>query len=130
MQLQKVIDLLYDWSLKNLMNFHPKKCKVLSLKNRPSPLAMLPFVSINYSLSSNIIAYTEIERDLGVYISERFSFNDHCEKLIIKTIQQFGILRRNCHFVDDSRRRRVLYLTLVRSYFEHCSQIWRPSSRQ
>ena len=24
------------------------------------------------------------------------------------------------------RRRRVLYLTLVRSQFEHCSQIWRP----
>ena len=26
----------------------------------------------------------------------------------------------------DVRRRRVLYLTLVRSQFEHCSPIWRP----
>ena len=104
------------------MSFNPKKCK-----NKYSPLAMLPFVSINYSLGSNIISYTHIERYLGVYIKESLSYNDHCEKLITKTKQLFGILRRSCHFVNDYRRRRVLYLTLIRSHFEHGSQIWRPT---
>ena len=37
--------------------------------------------------------------------------------------------RRNCYFVQDSNRRRVLYLTLVRSLFEHCSVIWRPVTK-
>ena len=128
-KLQKDIDVLHDWSFRNLMKFHPKKCKLLSIKNKLSPLAMLPFVSIYYSLGSNFISYVDIERDLGVYVSESFSFNDHCEKLITKTKQQFGILRRTCHFVNDSRRRRVLYLTLIRSHFEHCSQIWRPTGK-
>ena len=37
-------------------------------------------------------------------------------------------MRRTCHFVQDIKRRRTLYLTLVRSQFEHCSPIWRPSN--
>ena len=39
------------------------------------------------------------------------------------------MLRRTCHFVQDTKRRRALYLTLVRSQFEHCSQVWRPSGK-
>ena len=54
---------------------------------------MLPFVPINYSIGSNIISYADIERDLGVYIKESFSFNDHCENLITKSKKQFGIFR-------------------------------------
>ncbi len=46
-----------------------------------------------------------------------------------KASQQLGLVRRTCHFVKDVRRRRVLYLTLVRSQFEHCSPIWRPNGR-
>ena len=37
-------------------------------------------------------------------------------------------MKRTCHFVQDIRRRRTLYLALVRSQFEHCSPIWRPSN--
>ena len=32
--LQKDIDYLYDWALRNKMNFHPSKCKVLSVTGR------------------------------------------------------------------------------------------------
>ena len=45
-------------------------------------------------LGNKFISYYTVERDLGVYISENFSFNDHCEKSMRKTKQQFGILRR------------------------------------
>ena len=38
------INILYFWSL-NKMKFHPDKCKVVTIKHRPSPLAMLPFVA-------------------------------------------------------------------------------------
>ena len=43
--------------------------------------------------------------------------------------QKLGLTRRTCHFVHDQVRRRVLYLTLVRSQFEHCSVIWRPQTK-
>ena len=38
------------------------------------------------------------------------------------------MLRRTCNFINDVKRRRILYLTLVRSQFEHCSQIWHPKN--
>lgn len=34
-----------------------------------------------------------------------------------------------CYFVNDEKRKRALYLALVRSQFEHCSPIWRPVSK-
>ena len=34
--------------------------------------------------------------------------------------------KRTCHFVFDRGKKRMLYLTLVRSNFEHCSTIWCP----
>ena len=37
-----------------------------------------------------------------------------------------GITKRICHFITDANKRRSLYLSLVRSQFEHCSIIWGP----
>ena len=36
--LQDDISYLNSWELKNKMNFHPQKCKVLSISHRPPPL--------------------------------------------------------------------------------------------
>ena len=35
----------YSGSINNKMMFHPDKCKVVTIKHKPSPLAMLPFVA-------------------------------------------------------------------------------------
>ena len=48
--------------------------------------------------------------------------------MLTKANQKFGVLKRTCHFVTHSNRRRVLYLALVRSQFEHCLPVWRPCS--
>ena len=37
-----------------------------------------------------------------------------------------GMAKRTCHFAYDRGKKRSLYLALVRSYFEHCSCVWRP----
>ena len=78
------------------MIFHHNKCKLLSINNKNSPLAIMPFFSINYSLGSNIISYADIKRDLGMCINESFSYNDHCESLITKSKQQVGIYINLC----------------------------------
>ena len=110
------------------MNFHPSKCKVVSVHNRPSPLDMLPNVRFCYHLGDVLLEYADNEKDLGVIINPSLSFNEQQDALITKANQQFGLVKRTCHFVKDIRRRRTLYLTLVRSQFEHCSPIWRTSN--
>ena len=110
------------------MKFHPDKCKVVTIKHRPSPLAMLPFVAYHYHLGENLLSYADSEKDLGVLVNKSFYFNEQCKILLTKANQKFGILKRTCHFVTCKNRRRVLYLALVRSQFEHCSPVWRPGS--
>ena len=39
------------------------------------------------------------------------------------------MLKRNCDFVKNAQKRRVLYLTQVRSQFEHCPVVWQPHSK-
>ena len=126
--LQKDIDYLHQWSINNMMNFHPKKCKVVSINHNPSPLSMLPFSAFHYKLGENLLEYADNEKDLGVDITSNFSYNGHCDKIISRANQKLGMLRRTCNFVNDVKRRRILYLTLVRSQFEHCSQIWHPNN--
>ena len=132
--LQKDIDNLNDWAIKNKMKFHPRKCKVVSLCRRESPLNIrsplgiftFPFSRFQYTIGSDLLEYADSEKDLGILISPSLDFNGHIDAVISKAKQQFGLLRRTCHFVNDRKKRRALYLTLVRSQFEHCSPIWRP----
>ena len=109
------------------MNFNIKKCKVVSIKHRPSPLTMLPFVAFHYYLGEHILEYANSEKDLGVLINNDFNFNDHQEKLLTRANQKFGMLKRTCYFINNIMKGRILYLSLVRSQFEHCSPIWRPN---
>ena len=125
-QLQKDINNLHMWSINNKMIFHPDKCKVVTIKHKPSPLAMLPFVAHHFHFVENLLSYADSERDLGVHVNKSFNFIDNCDKLLTKANQQLGILKRTCHFVTNKNRRRVLYLALVRSQFDHWSPIWRP----
>ena len=69
------------------------------------------------------------ERDLGVDMTRNFTFNDQCNRILNKASQQMGLTKRTCSFVNDVKRRRALYLALVRSQFEHCSTIWRPTCK-
>ena len=127
--LQKDIEYLNNWALANKMNFHPQKCKVVSVAHSPPPLlGILPNIQYFYSLGDSPLDYVDSEKDLGVHINTTLNFNDQCNKLLSKANQRFGLTRRTCHFVNDVKRRRALYLALIRSQFEHCSPIWRPNS--
>ena len=88
-QLQNDINNLHMWLINNnnKMMFHPDKCKVVTLKHKPSPLPMLPFVAYHYQLAENLLSYAD--RDLGVHVNKSFNFNEHCEKLLTKANQQF-----------------------------------------
>ena len=128
---QKDIDYLLDWAMRNKMKFHPSKCKVLSVSNpnsRSPFIGILPCIQYFYSMGGAVLDHTESEKDLGIHINSGLNFNEQAHFLYGKANQKLGMLKRNCYFVTDTNRRRVLYLTLVRSIFEHCPIVWRPKS--
>lgn len=126
--LQSDIDYLNDWAHRNKMKFHPKKCKVLSLGNRPSPLSVLPMTTFHYLIGGELLEFALSEKDLGVHINQKLNFDENCNILLTKANQKFGLMKRTCHFVHDLKRKRCLYLSLVRSLFEHCSPVWHPNN--
>ena len=115
------------------MKFHLNKCKVLFVTGRMteplSLISVLPFYNFVYSLGGTLLDYVHCEKDLGAMVTSSLDWKEQCSKVLSKANPKLGISRRNCHFVIDSNRRRVLYLTLVRSQFEHCSIILRPVTK-
>ena len=61
-------------------------------------------------------------------MNKTFNFTAHSDKLYSTANQRFGLLKRTSHFVNNHQMRRALYLTIVRSIFENCPYIWKPSS--
>ena len=127
--LQNDIDNLIDWSVRNKMKFHPSKTKVLMVsKFKPPLIDILPCIQYYYKMGTNLLDYVSAQKDLGILMNNTLNFTEHANSLYNTANQKLGILKRTCHFVKDENKRRVLYLTLVRSIFEHCPIVWRPSN--
>ena len=64
--------------------------------------------------------------DLGIHINKKLNWATHHDILLSKATNIFNLVRRTCHFVKNTHKKRTLYLTLVRSLFEHGSNVWNP----
>ncbi len=124
--LQNDINNLFDWSVRNKMVFHPKKCKAVSVTLQRNILDNLPFNIFNYEINGTFIEYEKSQKDIGVIINTSLTWGPHYDMLIAQASSKLGILRRTCHFTADIRQKRSFYLAIVRSLFEHCSTIWSP----
>lgn len=130
--LQRDIDVLHKWSILNKMKFHPQKCKVLtvesSYRSEYSIWNILPFTVFVYYMNGNELEFAQNEKDLGVVVNGRLSWDEHLLALLLKVSSRLGLMKRTLHFVNDIKQKRVFYLVLVRSLFEHCCEIWRPTT--
>ena len=79
-------------------------------------------------MGNNLLDYEVLEKDLVITTNRILNFTEHAIFLDNKANQCFGLLKRTCHFIHNKARRKVLYLSMVRSIFEHCPTVWRPST--
>ena len=57
------------------MRFNIKKCKVLSINHFNKNLfSQLPFFLIPYHINDTLLDYANEEKDLGIIITNKFSF--------------------------------------------------------
>ena len=124
--LQSDINKLYAWSIDNKMTFHPSKCKVLSVTMQKNILDNLPFNIFWYQLNETLIECVNSHTDLGVILTPKLVFTEHCNSLLSKASSKLGLLIRTCHFTTNKLQKRAFYLAVIRSLFEHCSIIWYP----
>ncbi|MCP4460429.1 MAG: reverse transcriptase family protein, partial [Cytophagales bacterium] len=80
--LQNDINNLYDWSVRNKMVFHPKKCKAVSITLQRNVLDNLPFNIFIYESNGTLIDYEKSQKDLGVVINPNLTWGPHYVMLL------------------------------------------------
>ena len=120
-QLQNDLNKLVEWSVEWQMLFNYDKCHILHLGAK-NPRC-------NYTLNGNDLTSVEVEKDLGVHITDTCSPSQHVNYVASKANQTLGQLLR----VFTYRDRRVfvdLYKKYVRPNLEYCVQAWSPWLKQ
>ena len=120
MSLQKDLDILGEWSIRNKMPFNVGKCKVMHVgKNE----------NFEYRLLGQKIQNTIEEKDLGVFFSNTFKPGLNCDKASKSANKIVGMIRRNIAN-RSSEGMLILYKTLVRPVLDYCIPVWRPYAKK
>ena len=131
--LQNDINSLLNWAHINKMNFHPDKCKVLSISNNSTEKSdwnMFPFQEFIYKLGDYDLDFCTQEKDLGTIVKNDLTWEANTNALCSKASSRLGLLKRTLYFIKDNKQKRVFYFALVRSLFEHNSIVCRPTAAQ
>ena len=123
--LQKTVDKLVQWSDKWSLSLNSNKCKVLHLAK--SENAYKHKYSMPGADGPVILQETEYEKDLGVYVDSKLTFETHVNKSVQSANKITGIIKRNFKYMGEDIFLN-LYKTLVRPYLEYSSVVWDPAT--
>ena len=72
------------------MNFNSKKCKSIALTKKKN------IVDSTYTLTGCKIMSVTTEKDLGVHVFNKLSWNNHIGVITSKANKMLGMLKRTC----------------------------------
>ena len=119
--LQTNIENLHAWTLDWQIKFNNDKCKVLHIgKNNPI---------ISYTMDGIRLDVTEAEKDLGVVVDNKLSFDQHIHDIVKKGNKITGMIS---HYITNKTKQIMipLYKTLVRPILEYGNVVWAPRLRK
>ena len=119
-QLQKDIDQMSAWSHKWLLKFHPQKCNMMHIGKVNSENKLF-----EYEMEGHRLSYTKCEKDLGIFIDDKLSFDKHINYSINKANRVMGIVRKTFEYMDEEIFLQ-LYKGLIRPHLEYASSVWSP----
>jgi ribonuclease P/MRP protein subunit RPP40 len=115
--LQNDIETLVDWSNEWLIKFNESKCKVMHIgKNNEK---------FKYQMNNSILSETELEKDLGIFISNDLEWSQHVNTAVGKANRQLGLIKSSFQNLNEFTIK-LLYKSLVRPHLEYGAAIWSP----
>ena len=124
--MQSNLDQLYDWTCYSMLKFHPGKCKVMRLT---PPRTAGPSVNPFYSMDDLRLEIVDKEKDLGIIIDEKLTFEDHINSKVNKANSLTGMIRRTFSYFDETIFKQ-LFVSLVRPHLEYGAPIWNPHTKK
>ena len=122
--LQRDINSLQEWSVKWELSFNVQKCSVMRFTRKKNVMPA------DYHLANEEIKCVNIQKDLGIFISDDLKWSNQIAHVVAKANRMLGFLRRHCRQLTNIHCRRLLYLTLVRSHLSYGSEIGHPKDHR
>ena len=123
MLLQTDIDNISRWSEGSLLKFHPEKTAAMRI-TRSSDLE-----PPQYTMNNKPLALSDEEKDLGVIIDSKLTFEKHIQAKINKANQIMGLIRRTIEYLNKENFK-LLFTALVRPHLEYANAVWSPSLKK
>lgn len=120
---QSDINTIHDWFCCNHLTANASKTKVMVISTKKDP-----FPNLNLLLNNQPIERVSSAKFLGIWITDRLSWNLHIENICSKARKTIGFLHRSFQSAPISTRR-TLYLALVRPILEYGSTTWHPLNK-
>ena len=84
-------------------------------------------ISFEYEIDGTRLEVVKQMKDLGVHFTYNLNFSLHISKIVTKSYQMLGFMKRVTRGFNDKRTFNSLYNSLIRSRLDYCSQVWSPS---
>ena len=118
--LQNDIDRMVEWSNTWMLKFHPDKCKVMKLGSKINKDQM-----VNYKMGAQDLDFSDMEKDLGVHIDNKLSFESHINTVVNKANRTMAIVRKTYDYMDATTFG-LIFKGLVRPILEYAAPVWSP----
>lgn len=119
--LQDDLDRLTNWCHANDMTINTKKCYHITFTRKKQP------ITSTYKIESEELQKVKVVKDLGVWLDSELNFIEHIDKIVSKSAQMLGFLKRNSKQFRFTDTRILLFNTLVRSNLEYACSVWNPT---
>jgi hypothetical protein len=119
LELQRRLDLFFEWCTVNDMILNVNKCYQISFSRSNSPLRSQYFIG-----GFPIASVSEI-RDLGVVFDPKLTFYSHIDQVVSRGFRMLGFVMRAASDLSVEATK-ILYCALVRSILEFASTVWSP----
>ena len=126
--LQEDLNALQEWSKTWLMPFHPQKCKCMKIHGYRQTRETEYFMQQGGE-EETVIEKTNQEKDLGVLIDGRLTFEDHIQDKVNKANRIMGMIRRSFEYLDIPTFR-TLFKAIVRPHLEYAQSVWAPHRKK
>jgi hypothetical protein len=117
--LQEDLNAMEQWSKTWLLEFHPDKLKLIHMNIKHEE------VESDYKVGEYTVKGVQKEKDLGVIVDKRLSFEQHITYIVKKANSTMAMIRRAFKFLDRDMFR-LLFKGMVRNGLEYGGPVWSP----
>ena len=121
-ELQEDINIIFQWSVENLLTFNAAKCKCMLLSKKRTTIDPYPTMMLNDQPLEIVQQY----KYLGLLVSSNLSWTPHIRSICNKARRILGLIYRKFSRNTDCFVTLRLYLALVRPHLEYAVQVWNP----